>query len=565
MSTPPPPAGPAGALFTKPTRRSVLAGALATAGGVALAACSPSAGAGSGGGGSTLVVAGQSDNLTQSFNPFLPHSAQGLTYTNQGAGGFIYEPLVQINTVDIGKDIPWLAQKWAWAADNKKLTLTLRSGVTWTDGKPFSADDVVFTFELLKKYPALNVNGIKFDTVKATGATGVVMTFAEPSEQFFTNIVSTPMLPRHIWSKAGDPTTYTDKNPVGTGPFKLGQFSAQSYVLERNDHYWQQKAALTSIRFVAYKDNQSMTNALVQGQADWGGTYIADADKVYLSRSKDNHYWAPLAGTDGLIPNLERWPLSDLAVRKAISLGVDRKQVAAATHDVPATSVTGLPMPAYKDSIAPQFQGVDFVQDKAKAEKTLTDAGYAKGGDGYFHKGGKRVEFSISFPSAYTDIASRCQVLVSQLKDIGIKLTIDTTTVTDINELTAKGDFDSTMGYPVGPAPRAFNFYNDTSNPNLYYPIGKSTPTYQNIERFRNAEAAQLFKQYPSAARDADRQKIVNGLERIFVENLPWIPLFYWSSPGNWSTAKVTGFPTPDNPYFSPVPNVVVALRLKPV
>ncbi|GHH72604.1 peptide ABC transporter substrate-binding protein [Streptomyces sulfonofaciens] len=564
MTTTQPPARGARAASAKPTRRSVLAGALATAGGVALAACSPSAGAGSGGG-TTLVVAGQSDNLTQVFNPFLAHSANGLTYASQGQGGFIYEPLVQINTVDIGKDIPWLAEKWAWAENNRKLTFTLQSGVKWTDGKPFSADDVVFTFEMLKKHPGLNLLGVAFDTIEATGPTEVVMTFAAPSEQFFTNIVSAPIVSRHIWSKAGDPTTYTDKNPVGTGPFKLGSFSAQSFVLERNEHYWQQKAQVESIRFVAYKDNQSMTNALVQGQADWGGTYIADADKTYLSRSKDNHYWAPLAGTDGLIPNLERWPLSDLAVRRAISLGVDRKQVGGATGAPPATNVTGLPMPAYQDEVSAQYRGVDFVQDKAKAEKTLTDAGYTKGGDGYYHKGGKRVEFSISFPSAYTDIASRVQVLVSQLKDIGIKLTIDTTTVNDINDVTAKGDFDSTMGYPVGSAPRAFSFYNDTINPNLYYPLGKATPTSQNIERFRNTEAAQLFKQYPKASSDKERRQILDKIQTVFVENLPWIPMFYWGSYGNWSTAKVSGFPTPGNPYFSPVPNPVVALRLKPV
>ena len=222
-------------------------------------------------------------------------------------------------------------------------------------------------------------------------------------------------------------------------------------------------------------------------------------------------------------------------------------------------------MPAYTSSIAPQYKGVDFVQDVDKAHQTLTDAGYTKGGDGYYRKGGKRVEFSITFPSAYTDIASRVQVLVSQLKDIGIKLSIDTTTVTDINTRTGKGDFDSTMGYPVNSAPRAFSYYNDTINPNLYYPIGKATPTFQNIERFRDAEAAALFKQYPKATTDAQRQQILNGIERIFVDNLPWIPMFYWGSYGNWSTAKATGFPSPDNPYFSPVPNPVVALRLKPV
>jgi peptide/nickel transport system substrate-binding protein len=546
------------------TRRGLLAGAAATAGTLALYGCSGTSG-GSGSGKGTLTVAGQSDNLTQVFNPFLENTAQGLTYTSPGSGGFIYEPLVQINTVDIGNDLPWLAKSWRWSDGNKTLTLELQTGVKWTDGSPFSADDVVFTYTMLKQNPGLNLGGVNFATVTAPSPAQIVFTFAVPSEQLFTEVVSVPIVAKHIWSTVKNPTTYTDKNPVGTGPFKLSTFSAQSFLLVRNEDYWQPKAEITALRFVAYKDNQSMTNALVQGLADWGGTYIADAEKTYLSRNKHYNYWAPLAGTDGIIPNLERWPLSDIAVRKAISLGVNRKQVGAATGSPPATSVTGLPMPAYTSQVSPQYKGVNFEEDTAKAERTLTDAGYTKGSDGYYRKDGKRVEFSISFPSAYTDIASRVQVLVSQLKDIGIKLTIDTTTVNDINTITAKGDFDSTMGYPVNSAPRAFSYYYDTINPNLYYPIGKATPTYQNIERFQNAEAKELFTEYPKATTDAQRQQILNRIETVFVENLPWIPMFYWGSYGNWSTARATGFPSPQNPYFSPVPNAVVALRLKPV
>jgi peptide/nickel transport system substrate-binding protein len=511
-----------------------------------------------------LDVAGQSDNLTQVFNPFLPNTAEGLTFAPQGQSGFIYEPLVQINTVDIGKDLPWLAKKWTWSNGNKTLTMNLQTGVKWTDSKPFSSADVVFTYNLIKKYSALNLLGVTFSSITAPDATTVVMKFATPSQQSFTNIVSVPIVSEHIWSKVANPTTYADKNPVGTGAFELSTFSPQSFVLKTNSHYWQAEPKIGGLRFVAYKDNQSQTNALVQGQADWGGTYIANAQKTYVDKSKNNHYWAPIAGVDGLIPNLTRWPLSDLAVRQAISLAVDRKQVGAASDSPPATSVTGLPMPSYASSVSSSLKGVNYKQDKGAAEAKLTSDGFTKGSDGYYEKNGKKLEFSVSFPAAYTDIASRVQVLVSQLKDVGIKLDVDTTSVNDINKITATGDFDSTQGYPVNSAPRAFSFYNDTINPNLYYPIGQATPTYQNIERFQDPKAAELFKQYPLATTDAARQLILNQLEKIFADNLPWIPMFYWGSYGNWSTAKVTGFPTPSNPYFAPYPNEVVALKLTP-
>jgi len=470
---------------------------------------------------------------------------------------------VQINTVDIGNDLPWLAKSWAWSNDNKTLTLQLQSGVKWTDGKPFSADDVAFTYNLLKKNPGLNLIGIDFDTVTVNSPTELVFVFPAPSQQLFASIVSAPIVSQHLWSGV-NPTTYTDPNPVGTGPFKLSTFSPQSFLLVRNDDYWQPPAKIAGLRFIAYSDNESMTNALVGGQADWAGTYIADAQKTYLDRSKDNNYWAPLAGTDGLIPNLERWPLSDIAVRQAISTGINRTQVGAATASPPCTSVTGLPMPAYEAYISPQYKGVEFKQDTAKAHQIMTGAGYTMGSDGYYQKGGKRVEFGITFPSAYTDIASRCQVLVSQLQAIGMKLNIDTCTVNDIDNINATGDFDSTMGYPVSPPPNAFDLYQNTMDPNQYVPLGKASTTYENIERFQNAQAKELFTQYPAATTDAERQDILNQIEQIFVEELPWIPIFYWGSYGNWSTAKATGFPTPQDPYFTPVPNPVVALRLKP-
>lgn len=541
--------------------------AVAVAGMAAAALLAGCAGGGSGAGNGELIlnVAGQSDSLTQTFNPFLPNTAQGVTFTNAGEGGFIYEPLVQVNRVRIGKDIPWLAKSWAWTDDNKTLTLQLQENVKWTDGQPFSAADVAFTYNMIKKYPALNTGGLEFDSVTAPDPKTVVMTFPRPSEQFFTNIVSMAIVSEHIWSKVPDPVTYADENPVGTGPFQLATFSPQSFVLKTNTGYWQGRAKIDGLRFIPYQDNQGQTNAIVQGQADWGGTYIADAEQTFTSKDPDNHYWAPIVGQDGLIPNLEVWPLSDINVRRAISLGVDRAQIGAATNSPPATSQTGLPMPTFTDAIAPQFKGLDFKQDKPAAIALLEKSGFTKGADGYYEQNGKRLEFSVSFPASYTDIAARAQVLVSQLKDIGIKVDLDTTAVSDINKLTGSGKFQSTIGYPVNSPPRAFSFYNDIMNPNYYKPIGEMTPTYQNIERFKHPEAAQLFNDYVNATTDAQRNEIVYRLQAIYIENLPMITMFYWGNYADWSTAKVTGFPTEADPYFQPPPNPVVALRLTPV
>lgn len=534
----------------------VLAGVLVAG----VAGCSTNSSSSSSG--TILNVGGQADNLTRVFNPYLP---DGTAYS-LGSKGMIYENLVQINYVKVGSDIPWLAKSWEWASDNKSITFHLQPGVKWADGKAFSAKDVVFSYELVKKYPALNTLGVDFDTIKATDDNTVVITFAEPSEQDFTTLVQLPIVSEHLWSKVKDPTTFQDSKPVGTGPFELSTFSPQSYLLTKNKSYWQPgKPAIDGLRFISYKDNQAQANALVQGQIDWAGTYIANAKETYLSKNKDFHYWAPDVGQDGLIPNNDVFPFKDdPAVKQAISLAVDRKQIADSRNSHPATSQIGLPMPAFEDAIAPEYKGLNFTQDKAAAAKLLEDDGWVKDSSGYYAKNGKELAFSISFPSAYTDIAAPAQVIVSQLKDAGMKVSIDGVAVNDINKMTASGKFETTIGYPVDSAPTVYSFYNNIMNPAYYKPIGTDTPTYQNIQRYQNPEAAQLLAEYPNAATDADRKAIIAKLEGIWIKTLPMVTLFYWGYYGDWSTAKATGFPDESDPYFAPNPNVVVATRITP-
>ncbi|MDR2929802.1 MAG: ABC transporter substrate-binding protein [Propionibacteriaceae bacterium] len=528
---------------------------------VGLTACGSNSGPS--GGGVTINVAGQADNLTQVFNPYLPVGSYDVM---SGDKTWVYEPLVQTNPVDIGNDHPWLAEKWEWSDQNKKVTFHLRTNVKWTDGEKFTSKDVVFTYNLLTKYPALNTTGVVFKTVEAPDENTVVFTFDASYEPYFFLLSNVPIVPEHTWSKVDDPTTYADENPVGTGPFMLDQFSPQAITMKKNPNYWQEgKPKIDGLRFIAYKDNQAQTNALVQGDVDWGSTFIANAEQTYLGKSDKNHYWHPTVGLDGLIPNLEKWPLSELSVRKAISLAVDREQVAQSTNDVTATSQIGLPMPAFESVIDPQFKGLNYVKDLTKAKQTLEADGWTMGPDGVYVKDGKPCSFTITFPSAYTDITARAQVIIDNLKQVGIKAEINGVAVSDINNLTSMGDFESTIGYPVAAPPNAYLYYDFTMNPSHYVPTGQADPSYMNIERFQNAAAEKAFADYLVAGSDEERAKNLGILEKAWVEELPMITIFYWGYYGDWSTEKVTGFPDDSNPYFRPNANPVTAINLVPV
>jgi peptide/nickel transport system substrate-binding protein len=537
---------------------------------VAVSACSGSAGGAASGQGSgiTLTVGGEMAGMTRVFNPFLPTSALGLAgnaISNGSAAGFIYEPLVQVDYVRSNYVIPWLASSWTWSNDNKTLTWHLRQGVKWSDGQPFSSADVVYTFQLMAKYPALNGTGVSFNSVSAPNSDTVVMTFATPQKQNFEGFAGQIIVPKHIWDKVSNPTTYADPNPVGTGPYLLSSFSPQGYLLVKNPHYWQPgKPQVAALRFVDFSDNETLANAVSAGQIDWAADYLPDAQSTYLDRSTDNHYWVPEAGSDGLIPNLDTFPLSDLAVRKAISVGVDRSAIAAARNSPPATNVSGLPVPSFDSIITPQYKNSDFPrQNVSEAKSILAADGWTMGPGGYYQKDGRQLTFSMMYPSEYTDIAASASVLVQELKAIGINMTLDPTPESEINNLDGLGRFDSTMGYPVGYVPTAWSFYSEQMDPQFYEPIGKSNPTFEDIERFNDPAATALFEEYPTAS-PARQAQIVQQWEGIWASQLPVITMIYWGDYGEWNSSQVTGWATPSDPYFEPSPNEVVALQLKP-
>jgi peptide/nickel transport system substrate-binding protein len=550
-------------------RRWPLPAILSAAAVLGVSACAGAAGGGTSGSGSSTIitVGGQAVGMTRVFNPFLPTSALGLAgndVTSGSSSGFIYEPLVQVNYVKSNDDIPWLATSWTWGDGGKTLTWHLRQGVKWSDGQPFTSADVVYTYQLMAKYPALNLTGIAFTSVSAPDASTVVLNFATPQQQNFDLYATQIIVPKHIWSKVSNPTTWPDPDPVGTGPFVLSSFSPQSYLLSKNKSYWQPgKPAIGGLRFIAYSDNETLANAITAGQIDWAADYLPNAQTTYLDRSSANNYWVPAAGSDGLIPNLDTFPLNDLQVRKAISVGIDRSAIASARNSAPATNVTGLPVPSFDSLIAAPYRNDNFRQNVAEAKSILAADGWKMGSGGFYEKNGRQLSFSLTFPAAYTDIAAAASVLTQQLKQIGINMTINTVAANEINNIDSLGQFQATTGYPVAYSPTAWSFYSEMMDPQFYEPVGKAITTYEDIERFNDPTARALFTEYPSAT-PARQQAIISQLEGIWASQLPVITLIYWGDYAEWNSSRVTGWATASDPYFMPSPNEVVALRLTP-
>src|SRR4051812_23774587 len=271
------------------------------------------------GGSGVLTIQGDAGDptLTENFNPFSTTELEGTR--------LIYEPMGIPSSVD-GTYIPFLATKYT-TPDPTTLVFNLRPGAKWSDGRPFTAADVVFTFNLLKKTPALDTTGVWSQMASITSsANTVTIKLKAPNVPFAATIAQVPIVPQHLWSSVSDPAKTTNTKPVGSGPFTLQKFAPTEYTLKKNASYRQaDKIAPAQIRIPAQSSNQA-TNQLdvTSGKLDWSYNFLPNVKQTYVSRdSAHNKYWFPPGGTIGLFLNLTKAPYNDPNFRAGISYSLD--------------------------------------------------------------------------------------------------------------------------------------------------------------------------------------------------------------------------------------------------
>jgi peptide/nickel transport system substrate-binding protein len=525
-----------------------------------LAACS-SSGSSSGSAGSstgaattgkTLVMESSPEStITQTFNPFVPTGAPW----GMGATGLIYEPLIQFNLASPPKYTPWLATSYAWSNSGKTLTFAIRQGVKWNDGQPFTADDVAFTFNMLKGDAAVNLNGVKYGTVTASG-NNVVLNFATPQFTNLQSIAGTAMVPKHIWASQSKPETFTDPNPVGTGPFKLGSFTPQGFTLVKNPGYWQAaQLKVPKVFFPVYTSNTSALSALFAGQIDWTGNFIPGLQKSFISTNPANHHhWEAPGGTNSLIPNMNKWPTNQLPVRQAISAAINRQLLATegeAGLENPVLNATGLTSPLFDAWAGPVANmTVSATGSAAAAQQILQKAGYTKGSDGFFAKGGKKVSITITNPSAYTDYAQVDALVAQELRAAGIDATFQGQSVDAWNSDVASGNFQLTSHWSNGGI-TPYNMYDGW----LDSALSSGSTATGNYERLKDPAVDQMLAKLAGAESTADQTAALEPIAKYVAANLPVIPTTTASQWFQYNSQNYTGWPTQDNPYQTGQPS----------
>ncbi len=504
-----------------------------------------------------LNYASINNSFTPNFNPFTGVNA--LVPTVKG----IYEPLMIYNTLK-AEMVPWLADSFAWSADYLTLTFTLHPGVKWSDGEDFTAEDVVFTFNLIKNTPGLQGSGATamggaVDSIAAPDNGTVVFTLKAVNTESIYDIVNQDIVPEHIWKDVADPAKFPNEHPVGTGPFtEVTDFQSQVYQVDKNPNYWQPGLPkFNGFRVTAYSGNEAQIAAWVQGQIDWAGTVMPNIDEAVVANNPEISYVYPPANQTVILNlNTTLKPFDDPIVRKAMSMALDREQMVAVAFNGKAVpgDVTGLSdaFSAWKVKDVSSL-GDWTTYNAEKAAQMLEDAGYKLGADGFRTlPDGTPMSFKLTMVQGFTDWISAGEIMIQNWKDIGVNV--------ETNMIDAGAFFGS---FPMGdyqialwfgwPSPTPYTQYVNTMSTLTVAPAGQFSMT--NFAKFGSATADELLAKFAGTADDAEKMQAGYDLQALFAEQAPVIPLWAGNDWAIYNNAHFTGWPTKENNYSYGFPN----------
>nr|WP_173813000.1 ABC transporter substrate-binding protein [Dendrosporobacter quercicolus]NSL49540.1 ABC transporter substrate-binding protein [Dendrosporobacter quercicolus DSM 1736]SDN34561.1 peptide/nickel transport system substrate-binding protein [Dendrosporobacter quercicolus] len=428
----------------------------------------------------------------------------------------VWEPLVGIG--EDGRPAPGLAKKWSHSANYREWILELAEGVTFHDGTQFNADAVVRNFERYRRitprvstFYAFDIDGIYpgLQQVAAIGQYKVRLTFNRPFATLIysmTNFGSPMFSPACFDSSTGEFIAAA----AGTGPFKLVAHATRQYtLLERNEHYYGDKAKARTIRIKTIPSAETRYSALKAGEVA-GVLDVGSLTPALTSELMKDDRFAVATQTaiisHYLFCNGEKAPFNDPRLKKAVSLMINREvMVRNFFHGY------AIPTGNFLNRVSPFSKEIEPQRDPARA-KELANAALS----------GQTADITFLVPQygvdryPYKEIAEFIQ---AELKELGVRANIVIMDWAAIQEARAAGKYDlmlGTQGLPnFEPAVLFKNYMKSTGSANVQYKLG-----------YQNGEAEQLLERLDNTPEIPDRAKIYDRLQDIAAESPPCIPLF---------------------------------------
>ncbi len=520
----------------------------------------------------TLFVAGFQWGPPTTFNPMTP----GTGWPAGGQYQHIYETLFAFNLLTGGIE-PQLGEKLE-TPDSATMVITLHQGTKWQDGKPLTADDVVFTYELAKDHPEVPHNTffdyvsqitkvddrtIRLDLNKERLNPGFVKQF----------LASVKILPKHIWeerAKSGQTLTeIVDTEPVGSGPYKLVGFSPERVALQRDDNYWGISVFGTPapkyIVHPIFKSNDEGNLALEQGRIDISQQFAPKIWEMWEKKNLPVGTWfkQPPYHVPGSIPllfiNVHKKPWDNPTLRRALAYAINYAQIAElamSRYSITANSSLIIPDGAEKkfyDQANVDQNG--WKHDPQRAVQILEqELGAKKGNDGiYVLPDGTRLgPFKVECPYGWTDWQTALELVAQSAKDVGIEINTEFPDAPVLFTRIPNGDFELALWFVNGVSPASpWIRFRDVLDDRGVPPVGQQA--FWNYNRYSNPAVADLLDRAAASQNEAEQKELFAELDRIFMKDAPVIPLMYRPLEFyEYNESVWTGFPNADNPTAPP-------------
>src|ERR687888_475101 len=425
-----------------------------------------------------------------------------------------------------GKDLapaPDLAESWTTATDGLSWTFKLRSGVKWSDGQPFSADDVAFTFNDIVLKPELGAqNRASYAALKSVAVVDPTTVRFDLTRKFAALpsflAYNAGILPKHVLSANPLQTASFNKGvPVSTGPFKVDKYtSGQSVTLVRNENFFGPKPYLEKVVFTVVPDPNTQIAQALSGDV----TIMILDNKAAVDRVKSSpnlvvtprplvqYYWLALNQTDARF--------TDVRVRQAFVHAIDRqaiiKSVEQGYGQIANSPITPALAAYYDSSVSSKYP-----YDPQKAKDLLAQAGWTPGSDGVLQKGGQPLKFTMEV--GQRGVLEPVNALIQQdLKKVGVIADLNTQEWNAyIQKVVVRREYTATVNWWTYPSdPDVFPYYHSSA-------AGKGF----NIPGYQDPKLDDLLVQGQSAADLESRKAVYKQLQAYTSDTLPYLFLWY--------------------------------------
>ena len=511
------------------------------------------------------------------FNPFVPG-----TNRNQGAHQAMWEPLFILN-YQTGNIDPWLGESFTPNDVLDVWTLTLRDGVTWSDGMPFTADDVVFTIQMLLDDETATLGDAAsmqqwVESVSKVDDLTVEFDLLNPNPRFQLDYFSVRIwggvniMPKHIW-EGQDPFTFTfyDEEqgwPIGTGPYRLTSATPTQFTWDRRDDWWGATTGFSELPqplrliwiITGSEENKSLL--MSDGQLDSAMDISLGAFEAIQARNPNVIAWyadMPYAWADPcprqMTLNIAVAPWDNANLRKAVSLIVE---VAYEGTSVPSSTmfVQYPAMDPFINAVVEAGYGVDAVAHVDEGKALIEGEGWTLDSGGFYEKDGETLSMELSFPSGFVEAQRSVAVLVEQLRAAGIDAV--SRPLEDATNFSNRdiGDFEGIWNWDAcGSINEPWNSMNHLTN-HFVVPLGEITPggnSYQRWDTEGTAAYTEIVDQIGSLPlNDPSIPGLVAEAYQYVFDETVVIPLTQAKKLVPFDTTYWTNWPTNDNGYIQP-------------